>query len=140
IVLVNSTLPKGVGERMRGPAAPPIVRWANGPREETEVAMPDSSEEMIDFAWKRWRDESGAVMNEIRAGIEAQKPKTPVLVVLGQKDTDIPYTSGLSLAAWAGADLHLYAGMSHVGPLMSTRAAEVAGDVLLWLKKRSPKA
>jgi hypothetical protein len=34
--------------------------------------------------------------------------------------------------------VHLYAGMSHVGPLMSTRAAEVAGDVLVWLKKRLP--
>lgn len=138
IVLVNSTTPKGVGPPRRGEAAPPVIRWANGPREETEVSMPDSDEATIEYAWKRWRDESGAVVNEIRAGKEALRPACPVLVVLGQKDTDIPYTAGLELARWAGADVHLYAGMSHVGPLMSTRAAEVAQGILDWLKKKVP--
>ena len=140
IVLVNSTMPKGLGPARTGTPAPSIIRWANGPRQETEVAMPDSAEATIEFAWKRWRDESGAVLNEIRTGIAAQKPTCPVLVVLGQKDTDIPFTSGLELARWASADVHLYAGMSHMGPLMSTRAPEVAEGILDWLKKRSPKA
>jgi alpha-beta hydrolase superfamily lysophospholipase len=140
IILVNSTTPAGVGPRRGGAAAPAIIRWANGPREETEVAMPDSDQATIDYAWKRWRDESGAVVNEIRSGIQARKPACPVLVVLGQKDTDIPHTTGLELARWAGADVHLYAGMSHVGPLMSTRAAEVAHGVLDWVKKRSRAA
>jgi len=136
IVLVNSTLPKEVRRKAPGDKAPEIIRWANGPREETVAAMPDSSAAEIDFAWKRWRDESGAVVNEIRNGIPAMKPKCPTLVVLGQGDTHIPYTDGLRLAEWAGADVHLYAGMSHVGPLVSTRATEVAESVLSWLKKR----
>jgi pimeloyl-ACP methyl ester carboxylesterase len=140
VVLVNSTTPRGVVPPSRREPAPPVIRWANGPREETEVAMPDSDETTIEYAWKRWRDESGAVVNEIRTGIEARKPVCPVLVVLGQKDTDIPYTTGLELARWAGADVHLYAGMSHVGPLMGTRATEVTQGVLEWLRRRLPKA
>lgn len=135
IVLVNSTLPREVRRGTIGEMAPEIIRWANGPREETAAAMPDSSAAEIDFAWKRWRDESGAVVNEIRGGISAMKPKCPTLVVLGQRDTDIPYADGLRLAEWAGADAHLYAGMSHVGPLMSTRAAEVAESIVSWLGK-----
>lgn len=136
VVLVNSTLPKGVGPARSGPDAPAVIRWADGPRSETEVAMPDSIQAEIDFAWKRWRDESGAVVNEIRRGIVSVPPACQTLVVLGQRDTDIPYTSGLQLAKWAGADVHIYAGMSHVGPLMSTRAEEVATSVLDWLKRR----
>ena len=61
IVLVNSRLPKDVGSATKGAALPPIVRWASGPRGETEVAMPDSDQATIEFAWKRWRDESGTV-------------------------------------------------------------------------------
>jgi len=140
IVLVNSTLPKAIRHSNSGPKAPPMIRWANGTREETVSAMPDSDEETINYAWKRWRDESGAVVDEIRDGIPTAKPACPVLVVLGQKDTDIPYSDGLRLADWSGADVHLYAGMSHVGPLMSTRAAEVAETVVAWLRKRLPAA
>lgn len=137
IVLVNSTLPQGVGARRNAPAAPDVIQWEGGPRSETEAAMPDSDDKTIEFAWKRWRNESGAVVNEIRRGIPAAKPECPTLVVLGQADTDIPYGEGLKLAAWAQADVHLYPGMSHVGPLMSTRAESVATAVLEWLSKRT---
>jgi hypothetical protein len=34
------------------------------------------------------------------------------------------------------SDLKSYPGMSHVGPLLSTRAREVARDVVAWLKKK----
>jgi pimeloyl-ACP methyl ester carboxylesterase len=136
IVLVNSTLPKEIRRGAAGERSPQIIRWANGPREDTVAAMPDSTKAEIEFAWKRWRDESGTVVNEIRSGISALKPKCPTLIVLGQGDTDIPYTDGLRLAEWAGADVHLYAGMSHVGPLMSTRTEEVAESIVSWLRKQ----
>jgi pimeloyl-ACP methyl ester carboxylesterase len=137
LILINSTVPAGIGPaRTAKPASPPVIRWANGPLEETRDAMPDSDEKTIRWAWKRWRDESGAVVNAIRKGVPARKPSCPTLVILGEKDTDIPYTTGLELATWAGADVHLYRGVSHVGPLMSRRAAEVADAMRRWADHR----
>jgi pimeloyl-ACP methyl ester carboxylesterase len=66
------------------------------------------------------------------AGISVQRPTCPTLVVLSEQDTDIPYQTGLALATWAGADVLLYHGMSHVGPLLSRRAAAVARMVMTW--------
>jgi pimeloyl-ACP methyl ester carboxylesterase len=136
VVLVNSVPPAGVGPPREAKPHPTVVRWANGPLAETRVAMPDSDEKTIRWAWKRWRDESGPVMDALSAGVVVRKPRCPVLVVLGEKDTDIPYTTGLALADWTGGDVQLYRGMSHVGPLMSRRAREVARAVTGWLRSR----
>jgi len=96
----------------------------------------DSDEATIQWAWPQWRDESGAVLRASATGITVMPPTCPTLVVLGEKDSDIPYQTGLALANWAGADVHLYHGMSHVGPLLSRRAAEVAHAVVAWCKAR----
>ena len=136
LVLVDSVPPKGVGETKEQKPNPPVVKWANGPLKDTEDAMPDSDRKTILWAWKRWRDESGLVMNDIHAGIEAKKPTCPVLVVLGEADTDVPHANGLALAKWAGAEVISYPSMSHVGPLMSTKAAQVAHFVSRWLLRK----
>lgn len=137
VVLVNSVAPGNV-ERKTGEAKPypEIVKWANAPRKETADAMPDSDEKTIDFAWKRWRDESGRVMNALRAGVEVPLPKAPALVVIGQNDTDIAPATSRTLASRLNADIHEYAGMSHVGPLLGRRSAEVARATLIWLEAR----
>jgi len=136
LVLVNSVPPAGVGTPRAGKARPAIVQWANGPLAETRTALFDSDEATIQWAWPQWRDEAGAVLNEVAAGIAVQPPPCPTLVVLGEQDTDMPYQTGLALATWAGADVMLYHGMSHVGPLLSRRAQEVAQTVLTWLQWR----
>ena len=89
----------------------------------------------IQWAWPRWRDESGAVLNQIAAGIPTQPPTCPTLVVLSEQDTDIPYQRGLALASWARADVMLYHGMSHVGPLLSRRAQQVAEMIRVWCQQ-----
>jgi pimeloyl-ACP methyl ester carboxylesterase len=132
VVLVNSTSPEGSGKR----DIPAVVRWANGPLKDTRDSMPDSDEKTILWAWKKWRDESGAVMTALAAGPKVPAFKAPVLVVIGQKDTDIPPEKSRRLAARYKADILEYHGMSHVGPLLSTRAEEVAGSVVAWLKAR----
>lgn len=137
LILVNSVPPAGVGVPQASQPRPPIVRWANGPLAETRAALFDSDEATIQWAWPRWRDESGAVLNQIAAGIPTQPPACPTLVILGERDTDIPYQTGLALAAWAGADLLLYHGMSHVGPLLSRRAQEVAQMIGVWCQQNS---
>ncbi len=132
LVLVNSVAPAGVGAPRAAKIYPPIIEWANGPLDETATALFDSDEATVQWAWPRWRDESGSVLQEIAAGIAIQPPICPTLIVLGTEDTDIPYRSGLALAEWASADVHLYHGMSHVGPLLSRRAEAVAQAVILW--------
>lgn len=132
LVLVNSIPPAGVGAPRSSQQHPAIVRWANGPLEETQTALFDSDDATIQWAWPRWRDEAGAVLNEMAAGLPVPPPVCPTLVVLGEQDTDIPYQTGLALATWAGADVLLYHGMSHVGPLLSRRAEEVAQMVVAW--------
>lgn len=134
LVLVNSVPPAGVGAARAGKERPAVVQWANGPLEETRTALFDSDEATIQWAWPQWRDEAGAVLNQIANGIAVQPPPCPTLVVLSEQDTDIPYQTGLALAAWAKADVTLYHGMSHVGPLLSRRATTVAQMVLTWLQ------
>lgn len=136
LVLVNSVPPAGVGTPRTSKSYPAVVRWANGPLEETRSALFDSDEATIQWAWPRWRDESGAVLNAMAAGLPVQPPPCPTLVVLSEQDSDIPYQTGLALATWAGADLLLYHGMSHVGPLLSRRAGEVAQMVVTWCQER----
>ncbi|HZP81980.1 MAG TPA: alpha/beta fold hydrolase [Chthonomonadaceae bacterium] len=134
VVLVNSVPPAGVGASRARKRYPEIVRWANGPLQETRDAMPDSDEATILWAHPRWRDESGAVLNAVAQGIAVRKPACPTLVVLGERDTDIPPATGLALARWAGADVQLYAATSHVGPLLGRRAEEIAAAVRQWVE------
>ena len=140
IILINSVPPQGVQTKPRPPAGyPAVVKWANGPYQETAGAMPDSDEKTRRWAWKKWRDESGAVMNALSRGVSVPKPACPVLCILGTGDTDVSHETGLALAKWASADVHLYRDMSHVGPLMSRRASSVCRAACGWLRDMKVK-
>ncbi|MBC8141583.1 MAG: alpha/beta hydrolase [Armatimonadetes bacterium] len=140
IVLVNSVPPAGVkSARTPTETFPAVVKWANGPIAETRAAMPDADEKAIQKAWRGWRDESGAVMNELYARVAVRKPTCPVLVVIGGKDTDISPETSRNVAAWATADVFEYAGMSHVGPLLGKRGAEVAATVATWVETKTAR-
>ncbi len=140
IVLVNSVPPAGVkSARTPTETFPLIIRWANAPIAETRAAMPDSDEATIQKAWRGWRDESGAVMNELYARVPVRKPTCPVLMVIGGADTDISPETSRNGAVWANADVFEYAGMSHVGPLLGKRGAEVAATVASWIEARTAR-
>lgn len=136
LVLINSLSPSEVAGNRPDKTYPPIIKWANGPLAETQAALFDSEEAIIQWAWQRWRNESGTVLQQLHGQFPVQRPTCPTLVVLGEQDQDVPYQAGLAVAQWAGADLHLYAGMSHVGPLLSRRAVEVAQAILVWCQAR----
>ena len=97
-------------------------------------ALPDADDAARLYAWRRWRDESGAVLTEISKGIAVKKPACPTLVIVGDQDTDIPPSTGRAIARELNADLTEFEGMSHLGPLLGTRAPEVAQSVLAWLE------
>ncbi len=134
LVLVNSVGPAGIGSH-NGKTYPPVIEWSKGTLKETQDSMPDSDEATIQFAFKHWRDESGAVLSEISKGIPVKKPACPLLVVLGDQDTDVPNEVGKTMAKNFHGDLRIYSGMSHVGPLLGKHAPEVAQWVLDWLAK-----
>jgi len=138
IVLVNGVPPKGAASMPHAPAFPAIVRWANGPLKDSEDSMPDSDRKTILWAWKKWRDESGKVMNELHSGVQCAKPKCPTLVVVSQNDSDVSPHLSAAVARWCGARVFGYAKMSHVGPLLGTSAQGVAKDVVEYLKSLPP--
>ena len=104
----------------------------DGAIEETRSALFDSDEATIEWAWQRWRNESGAVLQQLTGAFPVQRPSCPTLAVLSEQDHASPYQDGLALAQWAHADVLLYHGMSHVGPLLSRRAQEVARTIITW--------
>lgn len=135
LVLIGSVPPQGLTEQ-KTTTFPAVVKWANGPFEDTRVSMPDSDEATQRWAWKRWRDESGIVMSSLMGGVDAPSPTCPTLLVWGADDTDVPLATGEKMARHFGADLQVYARTSHVGPLMGKRASEIAGNVLTWIQHR----
>jgi pimeloyl-ACP methyl ester carboxylesterase len=132
LVLVNPMPPAG----LPAPTAqsPAVIRWRSGASlHGTRCAMPDADHASCAYAFRRWRDESGAVLDEARAGLVVDPPGCPVLVIASEHDLDVPPESSRALAAMLGADFECIAGASHVGPLLGHCAARTAARVADWL-------
>lgn len=131
LVLVNPLSPAGVGAAAR--AREPIVPW--GSRRSlsgTRRAMPDADDAARLYAFRRWRDESGAVLDEACAGVAVEAPACATLVLAGARDSDIPAESSRRLAQEFAADFsQVEAG--HVDPLLGRVAAGVAAQAAAWL-------
>jgi len=116
-----------------------IIPWSSGPLSDTIKSLPDSCNEMHNFAHSKWKDESGLVVHEIKSGISISfnsLPSCPKLMIIPEDDDTISADSQQLLAKQLSADSFRYNGMSHVGPLLSIRAVEVASDALHWLERR----
>lgn len=135
MILVCSTSPAMANPEI-GEKYPPVIRWKGGPYKDTVASMPDSDEATRRYAHPRWRDESGAVLNAISAGVRTAKPGCPVLCVIPEADDTIAPARQQELAKWCSADTLRFQGMSHVGPLLSTRGGEVAALAAQWLEFR----
>jgi pimeloyl-ACP methyl ester carboxylesterase len=132
IVLVNPVPEIGIPGRK---LSPPVVRWANGPFADTVAAMPESDQATQVFAWKHWRDESGAVLNRLTKGLRTPHPRCRVLMIVSGKDTDIAPSLSRATARRLRADIKTLPKMSHVGPLFGREAPSVAAGVLKWLER-----
>jgi pimeloyl-ACP methyl ester carboxylesterase len=139
LVLVNPLPPAGVLARPLYDVRPPVVPWA---RERslasTRRAMPDADDAARLYALRRWRDESGAALNEARDGIAVEMPRCPVLLIASELDTDVPMAASRALAVRLSADFRTVAGASHVGPLLGASAATTASEAADWLAARIP--
>jgi pimeloyl-ACP methyl ester carboxylesterase len=134
VVLVNP-LPPAPRHRDLPPRDwPAIVPWRNQARHNsTRHSMRDSDEATSLYAFRHWRDESGAVLHEAYAGIEAAAPMRPTLFILSSKDDDVPPSLSVSMAnAWR-AEVMETAASSHVGRLLGRAAPAIAGQTVAWL-------
>jgi pimeloyl-ACP methyl ester carboxylesterase len=132
LVLVNPLPPRGLDFPR---VYPPLVPWGRcRSLEGTRRALPDADDATCLYAFRRWRDESGAVMTQAVAGVAVARPACPVLVLASSADTDVPAASSRALARELGADYLEYEGASHVGPLLGRSAAAIANQVTAWLR------
>lgn len=137
LVLVNPLPPSPWCAQLPARDWPDLVPWQRDARlASTRQAMPDADDATALFAFRHWRDESGAVLRAAYQGITVARPTCPVLCVLATQDEDVPPALTRQLASdWQAAVLQT-ASLSHVGPLLGRGATEVAEQVVAWLSAR----
>lgn len=137
LVLVNPLPPRPWSASLPSKEWPDVVRWRGDARlASTRRALPDADDATALFAFRHWRDESGAVLRSAQAGIDIAKPQCPVLCVVSTKDEDVPPTLTRALAREWDAELLQSASPSHAGPLLGRSAAALAAQVAGWLSAR----
>jgi pimeloyl-ACP methyl ester carboxylesterase len=137
LILVNPLPPAGVLARPLHEPWPALVPWARARSlASTQRAMPDADDAARLFALRRWRDESGAVLNEARDGIAVEAPRCPTLFLASEDDADIPPAAVRALAVRFAADFRSIPDASHVGPLLGRSAAHVAAQACSWVGER----
>jgi pimeloyl-ACP methyl ester carboxylesterase len=137
LVLVNALPPAGVLARPLYELRPDIMPWGSERSlASTRRAMPDADDAARLYALRRWRDDSGAVLNAAREGIAIEVPRCPVLLLAGELDADVPAAAQRALAVRLAADFRAIPGASHVGPLIGRAAADVAARAVDWLCER----
>jgi pimeloyl-ACP methyl ester carboxylesterase len=132
LILVNSVPPQGLPQASDETGN--VIRWSESSFEDTERAMPDCSVRSRVYAHARWRDESGSVVREARCGRLVERPDCPVLVIAGELDSDMPFSSSLRMQEWLGAELYVCKGASHLGPLLGRSALGAAKYAVSWLE------
>jgi dienelactone hydrolase len=141
LVLVNPIPPAGVLARPLHDLYPPVVPWASERSlASTQRAMPDADDAARLHALRRWRDESGIVLNEARDGIAIEPPRCPLLIFASEADAEVPAAVSRALGARYAADVRTLAGASHVGPLLGRGAAAVAAEAAQWIATRAGAA
>ncbi|HJW46328.1 MAG TPA: alpha/beta fold hydrolase [Lysobacter sp.] len=137
LVLINPLPPSPWCAQLPARDWPDLVPWQRDARlASTRRAMPDADDATALFAFRHWRDESGAVLRAAQQGITVPRPACPVLCVLSTQDEDVPPTLTRELASdWKAAVLQA-ASLCHVGPLLGRGATAVAEQVVAWLSAR----
>lgn len=134
LVLVNPIPPAGLPS---APARPSVVPWGRtASLAGTRRALPGADDAAALFAFRRWRDESGPVLDQAGAGVELAPPAVPVLLLVSDADLDVPPQASLDLAqAWGAPAWRVPGG--HVDPLLGRDAPHLAHQTLAWLQMGS---
>lgn len=134
LVLVNPLPPAPWHARLPPRDWPARVPWGrDAGLASTRRALPDADEAAALYVWRRWRDESGAVLREAYSGVDVARPACPVLCMASTRDADVPAGIVTALAAAWEADVVRWPDASHVGPLLGRRGADAAAAALAWM-------
>jgi len=136
VVLVNPLPPAPWHADMPARDWPEVVHWRRDARlTGTRRAMPEADDATALFAFRHWRDESGAVLCEAQRGVAVARPACPVLCVVSDHDEDVPPAITRAMAEAWGADVLQTLSASHVGPLLGRGAADIAAQAVEWLNR-----
>ncbi len=136
VVLVNPLPPVPWHVDMPARDWPDVVPWRRAARlSVTREAMPDADDATTLFAFRHWRDESGAVLREGWRGVATERPACPMLCVASAHDDDVPPSITRAMAEAWGADVLQTVSGSHVGPLLGREAAGIAAQAVEWLNR-----
>ncbi|MEO6103967.1 MAG: alpha/beta fold hydrolase [Pseudoxanthomonas sp.] len=140
LVLVNP-LPPAPWHRLLPPPDwnADVIPWqCNARLASTREALGDADDASAIFAFRHWRDESGAVLGEAQAGMQAAKPACPTLLIASVRDEYIPPGIFLAMSReWQAERLETVAS-SHVGPLLGRAAPAIALQAVAWLNRIKP--
>jgi pimeloyl-ACP methyl ester carboxylesterase len=134
LVLINPLPPLPEARALPAPTGyPSIIPWRqDASLESTRRALPDADDLACLYAFRRWRDESGAVLNTARTGVMLASPDCPTLVLISNADAEVPPSVSAALAARLHAS-YLHVEASHTGPLLGRRANACAAQAVAWL-------
>lgn len=133
LVLINPVPPRPeVAQLPRVPPPPARIEWGRDAHlSGTRRSLPDADDAACAYAVRRWRDESGQVLAQARAGLDLASPRCPTLLLGSVSDDDVPVELTAALAARLTGSFWRLSG-SHVGPLLGRQAASVARGCLDW--------
>ena len=135
IVLINPMPPAPWHAQM--PARehyPAVIPWqTRGSLRATRRSLFDCDAVTCLYAFRHWRDESGAAMNAAMAGVDIIQPNCPVLVMASEQDKDVPFSVSKNLATSLNASFINLPESSHVGPLLGKVAGRCALDSVAFL-------
>jgi pimeloyl-ACP methyl ester carboxylesterase len=139
LVLVNPLPPEPWSAQLPQREWPDVVPWRRDARlASTRRALADADDATALFAFRRWRDESGAVLRQAQSGVAVAAPQCPVLVIASELDEDVPEEVTAAVAEAWNASLLRLPGSTHVGPLLGRDAANVAAQVVGWIEGWRP--
>ncbi|WP_058834125.1 alpha/beta fold hydrolase [Luteimonas abyssi] len=133
LILIDALPPAPWHREMPPRAWPARVPWGRHARlAGTRRALAGADAASALFAFRRWRDESGAVLRAAHAGVAVRQPTCPVLCFASMRDEDVPPAiSEAWAAAWQASLVRTPGG--HAGPLFGRDAAASARWALDWL-------
>lgn len=134
LVLLNPLPPAGIVPRPAGRVAVAgIVPWGSRRRLASSLrSLPDADAAAVLYAFRHWRDESAAVLEQAVAGLRVELPDCRILVIASSDDGDVPGAASHNLAAACAAELWTLPGASHTGPLLGRDAAALALRTWAW--------
>jgi pimeloyl-ACP methyl ester carboxylesterase len=113
---------------------PAITAWrSQGIFESTRKALPDGDEASRLFAFRHWRDESGALLNAALRGITLDLPVGRRLLMASEIDGDVPFSLSKSMAEGIQAEFVYLRETTHLGALMGKNANHFAAQAVGWL-------